>query len=149
MRETHWRGCFAAGITNPFRDHNSETVRHSSVTSFSILKRERDVRSIEAGQPIFSEGEVGGVMYAVVEGAVNIVRKEQVLETIGEGGIFGELALLDERPRSASAIAATPNCKVAVIDLKRFSVLVQQTPFFAIEVMRVMAERLRRKTGSD
>ena len=128
---------------------NSETVRHSSVTSFSILKRERDVRSIEPGQPIFIEGDVGDVMYAVVEGAVNIVRKEQVLETIGEGGIFGELALLDERPRSASAIAATTNCKVAVIDLKRFSVLVQQTPFFAIEVMRVMAERLRRNTGAD
>jgi len=119
------------------------------VTSFSILKRERDVRSIEPGQPIFIEGDVGDVMYAVVEGAVNIVRKEQVLETIGEGGIFGELALLDERPRSASAIAATTNCKVAVIDLKRFSVLVQQTPFFAIEVMRVMAERLRRNTGAD
>ncbi len=119
------------------------------MTSFSILKREKDIRSIEAGQPIFTEGQPGDVMYAVVEGEVNIVLKGQVLETIRDGGIFGELALLDERPRSASAIAASPNCKVAVIDLRRFSVLVQQTPFFAIDVMRVMAERLRRRTGPD
>jgi CRP/FNR family cyclic AMP-dependent transcriptional regulator len=57
-----------------------------------------------------------------------------------------EVALLDDRPRSASAIAST-DCKVAVIDLNRFGVLVQQTPFFAVDVMRVMAERLRRITG--
>jgi len=115
------------------------------VSSFNILKRERDIRSFEAGRPIFIEGQPGDVMYAVVEGEVHIVLHDQVLETIREGGIFGELALLDDQPRSASAIAST-NCKVAAIDLKRFSVLVQQTPYFAIEVMRVMAERLRRKS---
>jgi CRP/FNR family transcriptional regulator, cyclic AMP receptor protein len=116
------------------------------VTTIDFLKRERAIRSFQAGEPIFSEGEVGDVMYAVVEGEVRIVWRGQVLETVGEGGIFGELALLDDRPRSASAIAST-DCKVAVIDLKRFGVLVQQTPFFAVEVMRVMAERLRRITG--
>ena len=87
-------------------------------------------------------------MYAVVEGEVQIVVRGQVVEAVGEGGIFGEVALLDDRPRSASAIAST-DCKVAVIDLKRFGVLVQQTPFFAVEVMRVMAERLRRITGQS
>ena len=116
------------------------------MTTFNILKREKEVRSIEAGQPIFTEGEAGDAMYAVVEGEVNIVLRGQVLETVGEGGIFGELALVDDQPRSASAIARTP-CKVAVIDQRRFSVLIQQTPFFAVEVMHVMAERLRRKTG--
>jgi len=116
------------------------------VTTINLLKREREVRSFQAGQPVFSEGEAGDVMYAVVEGEVHVVLRGQVLETVGEGGIFGELALLDDRPRSASAIAST-DCKVAVIDLRRFGVLVQQTPFFAVDVMRVMAERLRRNTG--
>ena len=111
----------------------------------NILKREKDLRSFQAGQPIFSEGQAGDVMYAVTEGEVHIVLRGQVLETVGVGGIFGELALLDDQPRSASAIAVT-DCKVAVVDLKRFGVLVQQTPFFAVEVMRVMAERLRRRT---
>jgi CRP-like cAMP-binding protein len=111
----------------------------------NIFRRERDVKSFTTGQSIFSEGEVGDVMYAVVEGTVDIVWRGQLLESINEGGIFGELALLDDRPRSASAIARN-DCKVAVIDLKRFEVLVRQTPFFAVEVMRVMAERLRRRT---
>ena len=115
------------------------------MTTINFLKREREVRSFQAGQPIFSEGQAGDVMYAVVEGEVQIILQGKVVETIGEGGIFGELALLDDRPRSASAIPST-DCKVAVIDLKRFGVLVQQSPFFAIDVMRVMAERLRRKT---
>jgi CRP/FNR family transcriptional regulator, cyclic AMP receptor protein len=115
------------------------------VTTINILKREREVRSYGAGESIFAEGQLGDAMYAVVEGEVQIVLRGQVLETIGEGGIFGELALLDDQPRSASAIAASA-CKVAVIDQKRFGVLVQQTPYFAIEVMRVMAERLRRRS---
>ena len=116
------------------------------MTTINFLKREREIRSFKAGETVFSEGQPGDLMYAVVEGSVQIVLRGKVLETIGEGGIFGELALLDDRPRSASAIAST-DCRVAVIDLKRFGVLVQQTPFFAVEVMRVMAERLRRITG--
>jgi len=115
------------------------------MTTINFLKREPEVRSFDAGQPIFSEGQAGDVMYAVTEGEVHIVRGGRVLETVGEGGIFGELALLDDQPRSASAIAGA-GCKVAVIDLKRFGVLVQHSPFFAVEVMRVMAERLRRIT---
>jgi len=123
-------------------------ARDKPVTTLNFLKREREIRSFQAGQPIFSEGQAGDVMYAVVEGEVHIVLRGQVLESVGEGGIFGELALLDNRPRSASAIART-DCRVAVIDLKRFGVLIQQTPFFAVEVMRVMAERLRRITGES
>jgi len=117
------------------------------MTTINFLKREPEVRSFDAGQPIFSEGQAGDVMYAVTEGEVHIVRGDRMLETVGEGGIFGELALLDDQPRSASAIAGPgAGCKVAVIDLKRFGVLVQNSPFFAVEVMRVMAERLRRIT---
>jgi len=67
---------------------------------------------------------------------------------VGEVGIFGELALVDDQPRNASAIART-RCKVAVIDLRRFTVLVQPTPFFAIEVVQVRAARLRRTTGPN
>ena len=75
------------------------------MTTINFLKREPEVRSFDAGQPIFSEGQAGDVMYAVTEGEVHIVRGDRMLETVGEGGIFGELALLDDQPRSASAIA--------------------------------------------
>jgi len=115
------------------------------MTTFKLLKGERDVRSYDAGQTIFAEGAPADVMYAVIEGEVDIVFRGNVLETVREGGIFGELALVDEGPRSAGAVARS-RCRVSVVDAKRFAVLVHQTPHFAIDVMRVMAERLRRRT---
>jgi CRP-like cAMP-binding protein len=66
-----------------------------------------------------------------------------VLETVGPGGIIGEMALINTSARSASAIARTDS-KLVPITAKRFQFLVQQTPFFALQVMEVMADRLRR-----
>lgn len=94
---------------------------------------------------IFREGEPGDLMYAVVEGEVEIRVGDRVIERTGEGGVIGELALIDHRPRSASAVARTP-CLLVPIDEKQFQFMVQQTPFFALQVMRVLTERLRRQT---
>jgi len=66
----------------------------------------------------------------------------KIIYSIGSGGILGEMALIDTQLRSATAVAQT-DCKLVPINEKRFVFLVQQTPFFAIEVMRIMAERLR------
>jgi CRP-like cAMP-binding protein len=82
-------------------------------------------------------------MYAVSEGEVDILVHGKVVETVGPGGILGEMALIDTKPRSATAIAQT-DCKLVPISEKRFTFLIQQTPHFALQVMRVMAERLRR-----
>jgi len=71
-------------------------------------------------------------MYIVREGEVDILLHDTVIETIEPGGILGELALIDNRPRAATAI-----------DENRFEYMVQETPHFAIHVMEVMAERLR------
>jgi CRP-like cAMP-binding protein len=65
------------------------------------------------------------------------------VEKLSQGGIFGEMALIDGSPRAATARAATP-CEVAPITEKSFLFLVHETPFFAIAVMRTLAERLRR-----
>ena len=113
------------------------------MTTFSILRNEREAIAFTAGETIFRAGEPGDVMYAVLEGLVDIVIHDQVIETVGEGGILGEMALIDTKPRSASAVAKT-DCKLAAVNQKRFFLLIQQTPFFAIQVMEVMAERLRR-----
>ena len=110
----------------------------------NILRGEKDIRHFAGGQPVFVEGAAADGMYAVIEGEVQIIMDGQVRETVPPGGIFGELALLDDRPRSATAVART-DCTIAVVNAKRFETLVQQTPFFALQVMRVMAERLRRK----
>ncbi|MCI0525856.1 MAG: cyclic nucleotide-binding domain-containing protein [Nitrospira sp.] len=74
---------------------------------------------------------------------VDILIQDKVLETVKPGGILGEMALIDAKPRSATAVAKT-DCKLVPIDEKRFVFLVQETPYFAIQVMQVMVERLRR-----
>ena len=68
---------------------------------------------------------------------------DQVLETVETGGILGELAQIDDKPRSARAVAHT-DCVLAPVTRQHFLTLVQHTPLFALQVMRVMAERLRR-----
>ena len=83
-------------------------------------------------------------MYVVIEGEVNVLIRGKVVETVAAGGIVGEMALIDTQPRSATVIAHT-DCKLVPIDEKRFTFLVQQTPFFSLQVMRVMANRLRRQ----
>jgi CRP-like cAMP-binding protein len=82
-------------------------------------------------------------MYVVKDGEANIVVHGKVVETVGPGGIVGELALIDTQPRSATVVAKT-DCQLVPIDEKRFMFLVQQTPYFSLHVMRVLADRLRR-----
>lgn len=86
-------------------------------------------------------------MYAVVEGEVEIVFADKVINTHGPGEIFGEMALIDTKRRSAAAVAKS-DCKLVPIDEKRFLFLVQQHPYFPLQLMRVLAERLRLRTES-
>jgi CRP-like cAMP-binding protein len=95
---------------------------------------------------ILSSGEEGELFYVVREGTVTLSLGRKTLEEVGPGGVFGELALLDRVPRSATATVST-DCEVIPIDERRFRFLVGQTPFFALTVMRVMATRLRRATA--
>jgi CRP/FNR family cyclic AMP-dependent transcriptional regulator len=96
-----------------------------------------------AGDVIFAEGDKGDTMYVVRTGEVTIEHSGRVMETLGGGGIFGEMALIDGSARSATARAKT-DCEVAPINEKTFLFLVHETPFFAIAVMRTLADRLRR-----
>jgi CRP-like cAMP-binding protein len=100
-----------------------------------------------AGTTIFAEGEPGDRLYIVKRGSValSIVGRPSPLETVGEGGIFGEMAVIDREPRSATAVAQA-DTELVAIDKRRFWFLVQETPYFAEIVMRVMADRLRRQT---
>jgi CRP-like cAMP-binding protein len=111
--------------------------------SFEILSREPDIRSFKQGETIFNAGDTGDCMYAVVEGAVDIDIAGSVIERVTPVGVFGEMALIDHQPRSATALAAA-DCRVAVISEKRFLRLVEQTPRFALQIMQLIAERLRR-----
>lgn len=99
----------------------------------------------KAGTIIFSEDQPGDVMFAVKEGEVEILHHGHHIETVHEGQFFGEMALIDKAPRSATAIART-DCKIVRVDKQKFLFLVQETPTFALQVMHQMSERLRRMT---
>jgi len=105
--------------------------------------RNQATETFSARDTIFEKGDPRTVMYVVQESEVEIRLGDKVLEVVGPDGIFGEMAMVDGQPRTATAIART-DCKLVPIDQKRFQFLVQQTPYFAIEVMRILVERLRR-----
>jgi len=107
-----------------------------------LLGPEVPTRDYAAGQTIFREGDKGGELFVVKRGKVEIRSGNRLLETLGENEIFGEMALIDDSPRSATVIAAT-DATVAPITEKQYLFLVRHTPFFALKVMRVLAQRLR------
>lgn len=109
--------------------------------SLSIFRNAETV-GYKAGDVIFAAGDPGKAMYVVSEGEVDIRVGGKLVECISPGSIFGEMALIDNSPRSASAIAKT-DCKIVPLDQRRFQFLVQETPFFALQVMTIMASRLR------
>ena len=113
------------------------------MAQINLFKNARDSMTVEAGDVLFREGDDGDVMYALVDGEVELLRDGIVLEDVGPGSIFGEMALIDPSPRSATAKARTA-ARVVPVDRPHFTFLVQEHPTFALQVMTVMAERLRR-----
>jgi CRP-like cAMP-binding protein len=109
----------------------------------SLFAVESNPRTCEAGETIFREFEMGAEMYVVLEGEVQLSIDGKAIEVLGPGEPFGEMALIDQAPRVATAVAKT-RCKLAVISEQRFLFMVAQTPHFALQIMKVMADRLRR-----
>ncbi len=95
------------------------------------------------GEVIFGQGDTGDCMYVIRSGEVDIEVNGKVVETLTPGTLFGEMALIDGGPRSATARAKT-DCEVAAITEKSFLFLVDEMPYFALFVMRTIVDRLRR-----
>ncbi len=107
-----------------------------------MLSGALDAFRLSPREVLFREGEQGERMYVVLEGRVDILVGDNVVETANEGGIVGEMALIDDAPRAASVIANT-ECRLVGIDRERFHLLVQSNPAFATHVMKILANRLR------
>jgi len=104
--------------------------------------------SVPSGEVVFSEGDPGQEMYGVVEGEIELRAHGRAIRTLGADDIFGEMALVDRSPRSATAVASADSV-LAVIDEHRFLFLVQETPMFALQVMSAMADRIRAEDEKD
>jgi CRP/FNR family cyclic AMP-dependent transcriptional regulator len=91
---------------------------------------------------IMVAGQTGALMYVVLEGRVAISIRGAVVERVGPGGVFGEMALVDQSPRSANAAAET-DCGLLAINRNVFLSLVKSDPTFGISLLSAMAERVR------
>ena len=96
------------------------------------------------GNVIFNNGEKGTVMYGIIEGTVEMSIDGKVVEIIEQGDVFGQGALVHEDYLRASTAVAKTDCKLAILDREHFLFAVQQTPMFALEVMRSYSDRHRR-----
>jgi CRP/FNR family cyclic AMP-dependent transcriptional regulator len=111
--------------------------------SFGLLTGDHiDPQRMAAGSVIFREGEDAQELFVIRSGRVRIQIGNRTITELSTNDIFGEMALIDNEPRSATAVAITDLELVAVSE-KQFLFLVSQTPHFALKVMRVLARRLR------
>jgi CRP/FNR family cyclic AMP-dependent transcriptional regulator len=107
-----------------------------------LFRHETDALQLAPGDSLFREGDKGEKTYVLLEGEMEILLGDFLLESAGPGTLIGEMALIHDGPRTASAVAKT-SCRLAEIDRRRFHFLVQQTPHFATHVMKTLADRLR------
>lgn len=107
-----------------------------------LFEHSQHMQEFQAGTTIFTEGTPGDVVYVIMDGEVEVLVRNKLLDVLRPGDILGEMALIDAQSRSATAMAKTA-CRMAVIDEKRFLYMVQQTPLFSLHVMRVLVQRLR------
>ena len=108
-----------------------------------LFRNEGETEEHRAGEVLFREGDRGDAMFVILEGKVELRVNGTVFETLGPGGVLGEMALIDQSPRVASAVALT-DVTLARVAEKRFLYMVQETPYFALQIMRLMSDRLRR-----
>ena len=110
---------------------------------FDMFRQDPEFVRVKRGEVLFREGEDGEAMYVLIEGEAEVTIAGLFFEKCTSGSFVGEMAVIDGSPR-VGTVTATKDCKFVVIDRDRFHFLVDEAPRFAIDVMRVMADRLRK-----
>src|SRR5687768_12317943 len=103
-----------------------------------LFHHETDLLAIPADRPLFVAGGEADRTFVLIEGRAKILVGDTVVEEAGPGALLGEMALIDQSPRSATVMTIT-DCKFVPIDERRFLFLITQTPNFALHVMKIMA----------
>ncbi len=112
-------------------------------------------KTCQAGDKIFKEGDEGNRAYVVQAGVVEIIKstgdedKDIVLGTIGKGGIFGEMALIDDKPRMASARAGRGGATVIIVSRMMFQQKMATTDPFIRGLLNILSETIRSITKGD
>ena len=111
--------------------------------TIGIFKHAPGATALPAGDVLFRDGDAASMMYAVVSGELSVLVKGVEVETVGEGGVVGEMGLINGQPRTATVVAKT-DATVVPVGEAEFLRHVHNTPFFALQILRITAERLRR-----
>lgn len=98
--------------------------------------------TVEKGRELCREGEPGTEFFVILSGTVDVIRNNKKVNSLGPGQFFGELALLDHRPRTATVRAAT-DLTVLVLGVREFNGLLQQVPTLTKKLLQALAGRLR------
>jgi CRP/FNR family transcriptional regulator, cyclic AMP receptor protein len=109
---------------------------------------EHPLQHFPLNKVVMREGEGGVFMYVVIKGRIAISIKSTVVERVGPGGLFGEMALIDQSPRAASATAET-DCTVLAVNRNDLLSLVKAKPEFGVFLLKAIADRLRNMTASQ
>ena len=107
-----------------------------------LIRAGGPLRSFKAGDVIFREGDPAVELFVVKSGTVEIRIRDRLINTLGERSIFGEMALVDGQPRSATASAAT-DTELVPLGEKGFGLLVAYQPNFALSLLRVLVKHVR------
>ncbi|HYR20147.1 MAG TPA: cyclic nucleotide-binding domain-containing protein [Myxococcales bacterium] len=101
-----------------------------------------EAQALAAGEPVLAEGEPGDALYLVVEGALKVHRGEKQLAQLGIRDVFGEMAMLDPEPRSAS-VTVVKDTVLLKIGRDDFRDILQERPEIGIGLIQVLSRRLR------
>jgi CRP/FNR family transcriptional regulator, cyclic AMP receptor protein len=137
----------------PTRVPGSANALYSPAVALQFFKSEGKLHDIPQGKTIFSESQkalplllMRQRMYLLLEGEVSVLANDTPIATVNKGEIFGEMASINQTPRSAAAVAKTP-CRVITLDDKQFQAALAKRPEFALMLMSVMVQRLRDNIG--
>jgi CRP/FNR family cyclic AMP-dependent transcriptional regulator len=133
-------------VTTEFQREGKLIMAHERGNSVRYLKYDDNFKSYKTGEVIFRENDPGMFLYVVKSGKVELRREGLLLEVVEPGQIFGEMALIEHNTRSATATAQC-DCQVVPVDETKFAFMVSKTPYFALDVLRIMAHRLRHATN--
>jgi len=113
-----------------------------SKKELNMVSKAADVVTVKAGTDVVTEGTTGHEFFLILDGQASVRRGGRKVATLGPGDYFGELALLDRCPRSATIVAETP-LEVAVIGQREFMAVLDQVPPVSHKLLVTMAHRLR------
>ena len=110
---------------------------------FGLFRNATKTSVYPPGTTIFEEGVEGHTMYAIKRGKVAVMVGGKTVDTLAEEEIFGEMALLEHATRAASVVTLEET-ELVEIDEAQFYIFVRQNPHFALQLMQLLSERLRR-----